>query len=128
MHQLIVENPQGLQEILDITASGSYFDTNRVLWDTRLMGEIPDTVKAALGKLSRTPGTITKWTTVSIGELIKPSHTAESQCISDALARESALAQLPSNQAMLIAVVKHLAKLDSTAFNAIAAKIQELKL
>jgi len=42
MIKLLVEAPTGQQEVIEITASGSYFDPDRVLWDERTDGPLPE--------------------------------------------------------------------------------------
>jgi len=42
MIKLLVEAPTGQQEVIEITASGSYFDPARVLWDERTDGPLPE--------------------------------------------------------------------------------------
>lgn len=38
MSKLIVNNPQGVQEVLEVGQSGSYFDNDLVIWDERVHG------------------------------------------------------------------------------------------
>lgn len=42
MNQLLVNSPQGYQQLLDIEEGGGYFDASRVLWDTRIDGPLPE--------------------------------------------------------------------------------------
>lgn len=42
MYKLLVNAPTGLQEVIEVTATGSYFDPERVLWDERRDGPLPD--------------------------------------------------------------------------------------
>lgn len=51
MSKLLVNNPQGKQEIIEVDESGGYFDPGRVVWDERDDGPLPD---VAPGKLVRT--------------------------------------------------------------------------
>lgn len=41
MFKLLVNSPNGYQQIIEITATGSYFDNARVLWDERTDGTLP---------------------------------------------------------------------------------------
>lgn len=41
MAKLLIDSPSGEQKVIEIDDSGSYFDPARVLWDTRLRGEMP---------------------------------------------------------------------------------------
>lgn len=51
MPRLLVNQPSGKQEIVDIDETGSYFDPARVLWDTRIDGALPENIE--LGKVQR---------------------------------------------------------------------------
>lgn len=42
MYKLLVNSPTGLQEIVEVTASGSYFDSSLVIWDERKDGPLPE--------------------------------------------------------------------------------------
>lgn len=50
MPRLLVNQPSGKQEIIDITESGGYFDLSRVIWDERTDGALPE---VTLGKMQR---------------------------------------------------------------------------
>lgn len=50
MPRLLVNQPSGKQEIIEITASGGYFDVSRVVWDERIDGALP---AVTLGKMQR---------------------------------------------------------------------------
>lgn len=41
MAKLLVNNPQGDQEIIEVGQGGGYFDESLVLWDDRKHGEMP---------------------------------------------------------------------------------------
>lgn len=41
MFKLLVNSPNGYQEIVGVTATGSYFDNARVIWDERTDGTLP---------------------------------------------------------------------------------------
>lgn len=51
MYKLLVTNPDGLQEIVSVSATGGYYDQSRVLWDERTDGAIPENI--TLGKMQR---------------------------------------------------------------------------
>ena len=42
MTKLLVNAPTGEQQIITVGEGGGYFDINRVLWDERIDGELPD--------------------------------------------------------------------------------------
>lgn len=42
MKRLLVNAPDGTQQLVQVEASGSYFDLDRVIWDERTDGTIPD--------------------------------------------------------------------------------------
>lgn len=50
MYKLLVNTPSGKQELIEVTATGGYFDTARVLWDERTDGALP---AVDLGKMQR---------------------------------------------------------------------------
>lgn len=41
MFKLLVNTPKGTQEIVSVTATGGYFELERVLWDERADGPLP---------------------------------------------------------------------------------------
>jgi hypothetical protein len=47
---LLVNQPAGKQEVIQITAAGTYFDSSRVVWDERTDGALPE---ITLGKMQR---------------------------------------------------------------------------
>lgn len=53
MPKLLVNQPSGKQEIIEITESGGYFDVSRVVWDERTDGTLP---AVTLGKMQRNGG------------------------------------------------------------------------
>lgn len=53
MPKLLVKNPQGLQELIEIKESGSYYDLSRVLWDERKDGSFPVEHLQSIGGLVR---------------------------------------------------------------------------
>lgn len=52
MRQLIVNTPQGKQEMIKVGKGGGYFDSSRVVWDEQEDGPLPEGVEP--GKLVRT--------------------------------------------------------------------------
>lgn len=48
--KLLVNSPDGRQEVVEVIGAGGYFDTSRVLWDERKDGPLPD---IALGGMVR---------------------------------------------------------------------------
>jgi len=55
MCKLLVTLPSGEQAIIDIDATGEYYDLSRVLWDTRLRGGMPS---VTLGKMQLVDGNL----------------------------------------------------------------------
>lgn len=51
MPKLLVEFPDGNQQILEISETGSFFDKSKVLWDERTDGELPANLE--LGKIDK---------------------------------------------------------------------------
>lgn len=50
MPRLLINAPSGLQEIIEISATGNYFDAARIIWDERTDGPLPDITP---GKMQR---------------------------------------------------------------------------
>lgn len=50
MPKLLVNQPSGKQEVIEIAATGEYFDPSRVVWDERTDGALP---AVTLGKMHR---------------------------------------------------------------------------
>lgn len=57
MPKILVNTPEGNQEIINIEKTGGYFDPSRVLWDERTDGPLPQNV--TLGKMKRTGSELT---------------------------------------------------------------------
>lgn len=51
MYKLLINCPQGEQQIIKIGEGGSYFDMSLVIWDERTDGKLPDDI--TLGKMRR---------------------------------------------------------------------------
>ncbi len=51
MPKLLVEHPDGNQQIIEIDQSGGFFDQSKILWDERRDGALPEGVVA--GKMQR---------------------------------------------------------------------------
>jgi len=51
MCKLLVNTPNGDQQVINIKESGSYFDQSAVLWDSRIDGDLPENIE--LGKMLR---------------------------------------------------------------------------
>lgn len=58
MFNLLIEYPSGNQQLVEITATGDYFDPSRVLWDERVNGQLPDDIE--LGKMVIVNGVLVK--------------------------------------------------------------------
>ncbi len=50
MYKLLINCPAGEQQIIQVGQGGNYYDQNRVIWDERTDGKIPD---VTLGKMVR---------------------------------------------------------------------------
>jgi len=44
MKQLLVNTPKGFQDIVYVDETGGYFDTNRVIWNEWLDGDLPSSI------------------------------------------------------------------------------------
>lgn len=53
MAKLLVNQPSGLQELIELDETGKYYDESRVLWDERIDGPMPDITP---GKMQRSGG------------------------------------------------------------------------
>jgi len=59
MIKLIVNAPTGVQELIEIDASGSYFDESLVVWDERKHGKLSAEQITQVGGLVRSGSTVT---------------------------------------------------------------------
>ena len=50
MPKLLINSPSGEQKLIEIGATGGYYDTTKVLWDESRDGDMPD---ITLGKMER---------------------------------------------------------------------------
>ena len=55
MTKLLVNSPQGIQQIIEVGEGGGYFDSARVLWDERADGALP---AITLGGMKRVSGAL----------------------------------------------------------------------
>ncbi len=51
MARLLIEYPDGNQQIVEITETGDFFDKSKVIWDERVDGALPNNIE--LGKMER---------------------------------------------------------------------------
>lgn len=51
MAKLLIEYPDGNQQIIEIDQTGSFFDKSKVLWDERINGPLPADIE--LGKMDK---------------------------------------------------------------------------
>lgn len=58
MPRLLVEYPDGNQQIVEITDTGSFFDSTKVLWDERKQGALPADIE--LGKMAKQENALVK--------------------------------------------------------------------
>ena len=56
MFKLIVNAPNGIQEVVTIEESGGYFDESLVVWDERKDGPLTDQDLAKIGGLTKQDG------------------------------------------------------------------------
>lgn len=54
--RLLVNNPQGHQELITVSEGGAYFDASRVVWDERVDGELPEITLGGMVRVEGTPG------------------------------------------------------------------------
>lgn len=59
MIKILVETPRGVQELIEIDVSGSYYEAARVTWDERVNGPFPPALIPEVGGLVRSgPGLV----------------------------------------------------------------------
>lgn len=58
MYKLLVEYPNGNQQLIEVEESGSYYDSSRVKWDERINGPFPEDFE--LGKMVVSNGQLLK--------------------------------------------------------------------
>lgn len=58
MSKLLIENPQSVQELIEVGAGGGYFDPARVTWDERVNGTFPPALLPEVGGLVRSGATL----------------------------------------------------------------------
>ena len=51
MFKLLVESPDGNQQVVEVTETGGYFDKSRILWDERIDGELPPVTLGAMKRI-----------------------------------------------------------------------------
>lgn len=56
MAKLLIENPAGVQQIVEVGETGYYYDESKVMWDERVDGVLPSGI--VLGKMKREGGTL----------------------------------------------------------------------
>ena len=59
MFKLVVNRPDGIQELIKIDLSGRYFDPARVVWDERIHGALSSELEAAVGGMVRDGDSVT---------------------------------------------------------------------
>lgn len=52
--KLLVNNPAGVQEIIEIGEGGAYFDPERVLWDEAIDGPLPEITLGGMVRINAT--------------------------------------------------------------------------
>lgn len=97
--KLIVITPSGEQQVISVDITGSYFDKSRVLWDTSIDGQIPDSVLTAVGSLGKnTDGSINL--SDNVNKLAHDSAVAD-------------VAQQAANKANRIATIKNVGAINT---------------
>lgn len=86
MPKLLVNTPSGRQEIIEISATGGYFDAALVIWDERTDGQLPE--ELTLGKMQRNGGQL-----VTLEDYL-PEHA-------EAVYQESVTHEITMRQAVL---------------------------
>lgn len=51
LYKLLVINPLGTQEIIEVQMSGSYYDESRIMYDERVCGPMPQEMIDAVGAI-----------------------------------------------------------------------------
>lgn len=67
MPRLLVNSPSGEQKIIEIDATGEYYDATKIVWDESRDGTMPDII---LGKMARSGNTL-----ITLPDYI-PEHAA----------------------------------------------------
>ena len=67
MPKLLINSPSGEQKLIEIGATGGYYDTTKVLWDESRDGDMPD---ITLGKMERSGNSL-----ITLSDYI-PEHAA----------------------------------------------------
>lgn len=55
MSKLLIVNPAGAQEVIEIGRGGAYFDLSKVLWDERIDGPLPDVTIGGMVRIEAVP-------------------------------------------------------------------------
>jgi hypothetical protein len=84
MIKLLVNNPQGKQELIEIHESGSYYDEDSVVFDERKSGKFPEDMKEHVGYLKK------YYKKLIIDESLKESVDNEQNALDDAEALKAA--------------------------------------
>lgn len=81
MTKLLVNNTEGVQEVIVVGQGGGYFDLSRVLWDERIDGPLPE---IQVGGMVRVDGQLV------LDPVLLAAHQAAQQAKADALAAADA--------------------------------------
>ena len=77
MPKLIVNSPSGIQEIIEISIAGDYYDKSLIVWDERADGALPE---ITLGKMQRNGDqliTLADYLPAHVAVLLAESKTAK---------------------------------------------------
>lgn len=116
MVKLLVENTLGLQEILEIDKTGSYYDQSKVLWDERLHGKLPDVAVEKLGGIKKQDGVLVFDAAVKAStdqkkaaiEAVETEKESKKNTRRELLAAVDAANDVPSLKAVLKALLEEL--------------------
>lgn len=90
MFKLLVNAPPGTQEVIEVGEGGGYFDAERVLWDERVDGALPE---ITLGAMVRQGDSL----------VVSPDRLAESHAAGAAEAVAAKLIQINAARAAVLA-------------------------
>ena len=94
--KLLVNTPNGLQELIEIGEGGGYFDISRVIWDERTDGPLP---AITLGGMKRNDNSL------ELNQQLLDAHNASlASQITPAPTKEELMAQLNAIAAQIQAL------------------------
>lgn len=122
MTRLLIDNPKGFQEIIEVGEGGGYFDPDRVIYDERVNGPMDvSSVKAQLGawKMDSSKGLVVDASKKSSHDSALATIKAAQDKVKDDKSNQvglfkqaSSISTIDEAKSVLVAIVKYL-KLDS---------------